>query len=134
MSENVPGNLVAPGAAARRFASPLLRPDWAYIDKPALEDYRAADWARLNAQKRVYFAAQQASQALELLAASKDAPTYGYQINNYLHWPTSNSLANPEMIRRARREWNTLELEIEKLPDFDTCLQEVDHFYQNLPW
>ena len=72
-------------AAARRFASPLLRPDWAYIDKSALEDYRAADWARLNGQKRVYFAEQQASQALELLAASKYAPTYGYQINNYWH-------------------------------------------------
>lgn len=85
MSEDILGNVGTPGAEARRAASPLLRPDWAYIDKPALEDYRAADWARLNAQKRVYFPAQQASQALEMLSASKEAPSYGYQINNYLH-------------------------------------------------
>jgi predicted nucleotidyltransferase component of viral defense system len=48
--------------------------------------------------------------------------------------PTSSSLADPEMIRRARREWHTLELELEEVPDFDTCLQEVEHFYRELPW
>ena len=48
--------------------------------------------------------------------------------------PTSSSLANPELIRRARREWHTLELELEEVPDFDTCLQEVERFYRELPW
>jgi hypothetical protein len=80
----------APGAKAR---ARLLRADWGYIDKPSLEDYRAADWALLNGQKPTYFAEEQAKQALELLSASKDAPTYGYEINNYQHCLQSATMA-----------------------------------------
>jgi hypothetical protein len=71
----------------------LLRADWGYIDKPSLEDYRAADWALLNGQKPTYFAEEQAKQALEMLSASKDAPTYGYEINNYQHCLQSATMA-----------------------------------------
>lgn len=48
--------------------------------------------------------------------------------------PTPSSLEDPEIISRARREWDTLELELEEVPDFDKCLQDVKHFYQELPW
>ena len=79
-----------PGMKAR---ATLLYPDWGYIEKPSLEDYRAADWALLNGQKPTYFAEEQAKQALELLSASKDAPTYGYEINNYQHCLQSATMA-----------------------------------------
>jgi len=63
----------------------LMQADWQHVDKPTLDDFRAADWAVIERQRGPYMAAEQARQALELLTASADAPTFGYQINNYQH-------------------------------------------------
>ena len=72
--------------------SPLFRDEWAYIEKPALEDFRSDDWQRLNSQRAVYVAEEQARQALRLLITSADDTTFGYQINNYRHCLQSASM------------------------------------------
>ena len=48
--------------------------------------------------------------------------------------PTQDSLDDPEVKRRSGAEWNTLELEIGNVPDFETCFARVRDFYQKLPW
>lgn len=48
--------------------------------------------------------------------------------------PDINSLSNPKIVERARRDWNTLALEIGTLPEFDECFGIIDRFYKNLPW
>ncbi len=73
--------------------SPLKNPDWRYIDKPALDDFRAEDWAILNRQREPYMAEEQARQALRALTESKDDATFGYRINNYLHCLQSATMA-----------------------------------------
>jgi predicted HD phosphohydrolase len=65
--------------------SPLLRLDWRYVRKPDLDAFEASDWALLNAQRAAYMAEEQARQALDMLDASRHAPSFGYQINNYRH-------------------------------------------------
>ena len=63
----------------------LLRPDWQYIEHCNMDDYSPEDWAIMNRQRAEYLAEERATQALELLTASRDAPTFGYLINNYEH-------------------------------------------------
>ena len=63
----------------------LLNPDWQYIDHRSMDDYGPDDWLVMNRQRGEYLAEERARQALELLAASRDAPTFGYLINNYEH-------------------------------------------------
>ena len=63
----------------------LLRPDWQYIEHCNLDHYTPEDWAIMNRQRAEYLAEERAKQALELLAASRNAPTFGYLINNYEH-------------------------------------------------
>ena len=49
-------------------------------------------------------------------------------------FPSETSLEQEEIIRRAKSEWNTLELEIGEVPDFDECFNVVNQFYKSLPW
>lgn len=65
--------------------SALLGQDWRYVEKTVLDDFNADDWTLLNGQRADYMAAQQARQALDLLNASRGAPSFGYMINNYRH-------------------------------------------------
>ena len=48
--------------------------------------------------------------------------------------PTVDSLDHPEVIARARSEWNTLRQEVGDLPDFDDCFTKVVTLYHSLPW
>lgn len=48
--------------------------------------------------------------------------------------PQSDSLDQPEVRDRARKEWDTLAIEIGEVPDFDECFVVVDAFYRSLPW
>ncbi len=73
--------------------SPLLRSDWQYVEKRSMEEFTAADWAVMNHQRGSYLAEQQARQAQELLSASRDAPTFGYRINNFQHCLQSATMA-----------------------------------------
>ncbi len=48
--------------------------------------------------------------------------------------PDSEALSRTEIMERARKEWDTLAIEIGELPDFDECFATVDGFYRSLPW
>jgi len=65
--------------------SPLLDPDWRYVEHLSLEAFGPDDWATLNRQRSDYQGRDQARQALRLLAASRDDATFGYMVNNYRH-------------------------------------------------
>ncbi|MBL8839113.1 MAG: phosphohydrolase [Alphaproteobacteria bacterium] len=65
--------------------SPLLEPGWRYVERPTLDAFTAADWSILAAQRGPFYAAEQARQALRLLEASRDDPSFGYEVNNYRH-------------------------------------------------
>lgn len=49
-------------------------------------------------------------------------------------FPRDISLEQEEIVRRAKSEWHTLELEIGEVPDFDKCFNVVNQFYKSLPW
>ena len=69
----------------RTAYSPLLKPDWQYIEKVSLQDFKAADWAALNRQRALYLPQEQARQVLRMLSDSRDDATFGYMVNNYRH-------------------------------------------------
>lgn len=48
--------------------------------------------------------------------------------------PKIDSLAQPDIVRRAREEWESLGLEVGLIPDFDGCFYRVNEFYRSLPW
>ncbi len=48
--------------------------------------------------------------------------------------PEPHSLSESEVKERARKEWETLAIEIGELPDFEECFAMVDAFYRSLPW
>ena len=48
--------------------------------------------------------------------------------------PTRESLDDPEVKRRSGTEWETLELELGDVPDFEVCFARVKEFYRDLPW
>lgn len=68
-----------------RGRSPLLHPDWQYIEPSRLDDMRGDDWALIMRQRRQFDADQQAEHALRMLRASAADPGFGYQVNNYRH-------------------------------------------------
>ena len=63
----------------------MLRPEWGYVEKFNMDDFRGDDWALMNRQRAEYLKAEQPRQVLDMLKASRDAPTFGYAINNYEH-------------------------------------------------
>jgi predicted HD phosphohydrolase len=65
--------------------SPLHDPKSRYVGPSRLDDFTREDWAILGAQRPPYQSALQATQALRLLSASKDDPSFGYHVNNYRH-------------------------------------------------
>lgn len=48
--------------------------------------------------------------------------------------PTAQSLADPEVRRRAEADWDTLKLELADLPAFDERFECVERFFRSLPW
>ncbi|MBL8832796.1 MAG: phosphohydrolase [Rhodospirillales bacterium] len=76
-----------------RQQSRLLDPNWSYVGKATLDEFGAAEWQILKAQRAPYMAEQHANQVLRLLAASKDDPTFGYQVNNFRHCIQSATMA-----------------------------------------
>lgn len=65
--------------------SPLADPSWSHVEKEALDAFRAPDWTQLNRQRDPFYAEWQARQALAMLTASADEPSFGYLISNYRH-------------------------------------------------
>jgi hypothetical protein len=48
--------------------------------------------------------------------------------------PEQNSFDDPELKSLSKRGWNDLSLEVDELPDFDSCYARVLVFYRSLPW
>ena len=48
--------------------------------------------------------------------------------------PTAQSLEDPEVKARSGKEWETMELEVGEIPEFEPCYARVSAFYRNLPW
>lgn len=48
--------------------------------------------------------------------------------------PGRDSLQDPEIKKRSSAEWESMELEIGDLPNFDDCYARVADFYATLPW
>ena len=48
--------------------------------------------------------------------------------------PARTSLANPEIRERSKARWETLEIELGEVPDFETCFEQAKAFYESLPW
>lgn len=65
--------------------SPLMAPGWHYVDKPALDQFTAADWSTLDRQRAAYLAERRADQVLAMFAALRDQPSFGYAISMYRH-------------------------------------------------
>jgi hypothetical protein len=77
---------VTAGGGGRGTArTPLYRSDWRYVEKAALNDFTAEEFDRLNAQRRVYDAEQQADAVLAMFGAAENEPSFGYQINHFEH-------------------------------------------------
>ena len=48
--------------------------------------------------------------------------------------PTCESLEDPEIKERAGADWQSMELELGEVPDFERCFVRVAEFYRDLPW
>ncbi len=48
--------------------------------------------------------------------------------------PYRESLDDEEIKDRAGRDWNTMHLELDDLPEFEGCYRRVSEFYRALPW
>ena len=96
------GSSLSDGASALA-RSPLAHPEWAYIEAPALDAFTREDWVVLDRQRSVYYAEQQAGQALRMLTCARDEPSFGYQINNYQH-----CLQSATMVMRAGLDEETV--------------------------
>jgi predicted nucleotidyltransferase component of viral defense system len=48
--------------------------------------------------------------------------------------PTIDSLDDAEVRSRSAADWQTMQLEIGTLPEFDGCYSRVSNFYRALPW
>jgi predicted nucleotidyltransferase component of viral defense system len=48
--------------------------------------------------------------------------------------PTIDSLDDPEVKGRSAADWQTMQLEIGSLPEFEGCYSRVSNFYRTLPW
>lgn len=64
---------------------PLAHPDWQYVRKRTLHEWRAADWSVWERQRSQYYAEETVNQVLRMLTCQKDDPGYIYTINNYYH-------------------------------------------------
>ena len=67
--------------------TPLLPADLKHLHESQLkmDDLSRNDWENLSKYKILYQHEEQAKQALSLLEVQKDAPSYGFRINNYRH-------------------------------------------------
>ncbi|MEE2716666.1 MAG: phosphohydrolase [SAR324 cluster bacterium] len=67
--------------------SPLLPSGLEHLQESqaTMDDLSTEDWSRLSDYRKGHDREEQAKQALALLASQKDAPSYGFRVNNYRH-------------------------------------------------
>ena len=95
----IPSNLPLPKGNGERLSeevpidgllnkkSPLLPSDFNHLKESLqkMDDLSTTDWKNLSKYRKIYNHEQQAKQALSLLEIQKNAPSYGFRINNYRH-------------------------------------------------
>ena len=79
--------------AANGTRSALQESDWRYVETVATDDFTADDWSLLDDQRVPFYDDRQADDALRMLRAGAEDPTFGYQINNYRHCLQSATMA-----------------------------------------
>jgi predicted HD phosphohydrolase len=65
--------------------TPLDRPEWQYVRKRKLEDFRAEDWNLWSVQRGDYYRRHMVDHILRMLTCQRDDPSFLYTINNYRH-------------------------------------------------
>lgn len=80
--------------SANGTRSSLLKEDWSYIEPIPLEDFAAEDFTLMDRQRAPFTAERQADEALRMLKASENDPSFGYQINNFRHCLQSATMAH----------------------------------------
>ena len=113
--------------APRSNRSPLLRPDWSYVETVELDDFTVTDWSLLARQRKPYYAEEQARQALRLLSCSEHDASFGYQINNYRHCLQTATLAH-----RAGEDEETVVVALLHDIGFVTCPDSHGYFSASL--
>jgi len=65
----------------------LIPPELEFLkeSQKKMDDLTESDWENLSHYRKIYNREQQAQQALSMLDVQKDAPSYGFRINNYRH-------------------------------------------------
>jgi predicted HD phosphohydrolase len=63
----------------------LWRPDFSFVEKPALEAMDGAEWRMIEAQRKAFMEGRQAEQVLALFRAARDDPSFGYAVSMYAH-------------------------------------------------
>ena len=95
----IPSNLPLPLGNGERFSeevpgdgflnkkSPLLPSELEHLkeSQQKMDDLSFTDWQNLSKYREIYNREQQAQQAISMLEIQKDAPSYGFRINNYRH-------------------------------------------------
>ena len=81
VSEDVPGD------GMLNQTSPLIPAELKILQEaqPIMDDLSRNDWENLSKYRKHYNREEQAKQALMMLACQKDAPSYGFRVNNYRH-------------------------------------------------
>ena len=96
---NIPANSTPYIGTGQRFSddvpndgmlnqtSPLLPIDLTHLQESQskMDDLSRNDWINLSKYRKLFQQEEQAKQALSLLEVQKDAPSYGFRINNYRH-------------------------------------------------
>jgi predicted nucleotidyltransferase component of viral defense system len=48
--------------------------------------------------------------------------------------PDIDMIDDPDLVGRAKRNWNTLKAEVGEIPEFEACFDVTRKFYRSLPW
>lgn len=81
-----------PGSSRGGERSPLMRPDWRYVERSTLEAVTAPEWDLLGEQRNAYLAERRADQVLRMFETLRDQPSFGYEINMFRHGLQAASL------------------------------------------
>lgn len=96
------------------------------LQQPSRDRYRRQDIFDLNQLTKRNFNEAEKISILESLRAKSRSRNLE---------PSTNSLSDPEVIRRAQKDYHHLTDEIEgELPDFEESFDRVNAFYCSLPW
>jgi predicted HD phosphohydrolase len=65
--------------------TPLLTPEFHYIEGETLEHLQPEGWDRLGEQRNAFLAARRADQVFRMFETLRDQPSFGYEVNMFRH-------------------------------------------------